>query len=72
MRDIINISLSKELSKEIDNMVKRGKYSTRSEFIRNLIREKIKEEELWRDIQKSEAKFQAGKGRVLRSLKDLR
>lgn len=72
MRDIINISLSKELSREIDHMVKKGKYSTRSELIRDIIREKIEEEELWRDIQKSEAEFRAGKGRVLRSLRDLR
>lgn len=72
MRDIINISLSKELSKEIDNMVKRGKYSTRSEFIRDLIREKIEESELLAELRKSQTEIKQGKGKILRSLKDLR
>jgi len=72
MRDIINISLSKELSKELDKMVKRGKYSTKSEFLRNLIREKLEEEDLWKSVQRSEAEFKAGKGKILKSLADLR
>ena len=72
MRDILNISLSKELSKKVDSFVKKGRYSTKSEFLRDLIREKIEEEEIWIDVQKSEAEFKAGKGKLLRSLKDLR
>lgn len=72
MRSIVNISLSKELSRKVDSMVKKGRYSTKSEFLRDLIRERIEEEELWRSVQKSEAEFRAGKGKLLRSLKDLR
>lgn len=72
MRDILNISLSKELSKKVDSLVKKGRYSTKSEFLRDLIREKIEEEELWVSVQKSQAEFRAGKGKLLRSLKDLR
>lgn len=71
MREILNISLSKELSKKVDSLVKKGKYSTKSEFLRDLIRDRIEEEELWRDIKISEAEFKAGKGKVLRSLADL-
>ena len=72
MREILNISLSKELSKKVNSLVKKGRYSTKSEFLRDLIRAKIEEEELWDDIQKSEEEFRAGKGKLLRSLKDLR
>ena len=51
--------------------MKKGKYATKSEFLRGLIREKIAEEDLYARIQKSEAEFRAGKGKVLRSLADL-
>jgi len=71
MRDIINISLSKELAKELERAVKRGKYSSKSEFVRYLIREKLEEEELWKSVQHSEAEFRAGKGKILKSLADL-
>ncbi len=71
MRSIVNISLSKELSLKLDRMVKKGRYSTKSEFLRELIRQKIEEEELWRSVQKSKAEFRAGKGKILRSLADL-
>jgi len=70
MRSILNISLSKELARKLDSMVKKGRYSTKSEFLRNLIREKIEEEELWISVQKSDAEFKAGKGKLLKSLKD--
>ena len=72
MRDVINISLSKELNRELEVLVKKGKYSTKSEFLREMIRQRIAEEDLLRRIQKSEADFKAGKFKVLKSLKDLR
>ena len=71
MRSIINISLSKELEKELDKAVKKGKYSSKSEFVRYLIREKMEEEDLWRSVQRSEAEFKAGTGKILKSLADL-
>lgn len=72
MRQIVNISLPKALDREIEKIVKKGNYSTKSEFLRELVRERIAEEDLLSRIRKSEAEFRAGKGRVLRSLKDLR
>ena len=72
MRSVINISLSKELALDLEKAVKHGKYSSKSEFLRELIRERMEEEDLWRSVQKSEAEFRAGKGKLLRSLKDLR
>lgn len=72
MRTIINISLPEPLSQLVEEIVKKGRYSTKSEFLRELIRERVEEEDLLGQIKKSEAEFRAGKGKVLRSLKDLR
>lgn len=71
MRSVINISLSKDLAIDLERAVKHGKYSSKSEFLRELIRERMEEEDLLRSIKKSEAEFNAGKGKILRSLKDL-
>ena len=72
MRTVINISLPEPLSQLVEEIVKRGRYSTKSEFLRELIRERVEEEDLLGQIRKSEAEFRAGKGKALRSLKDLR
>jgi len=71
MREIINISLPKELDREIEKIIKKRRYSTKSEFLREIIRERIVEEDLLARIEKSEAEFRMGKGKILRSLKDL-
>lgn len=71
MRNIINISLPKEMTKIVKKEVRSGGYATTSEFFRHLLR-------LWHTRQlatelKAERKlFEQGKGKVLRSLKDLR
>ena len=72
MRDILNISLSKDLLREVDSMVKKGKYSSKSEFVRDLIRERIAEADLLKRLRKSQKEIALGQGKVLRSLKDLR
>lgn len=71
MREVINISLPEELNQEIEKAMRKGRYSTKSEFLREIIRERIAEEDLLDRIKKSEEEFRAGKGRVLRSLKEL-
>jgi len=71
MRKVINISLSIELYKEVEKAVKSGRYSSKSEFFRDLIR-LWQDEQLLNDVRESEKEFAEGRGRVLRSLKDLR
>jgi Arc/MetJ-type ribon-helix-helix transcriptional regulator len=71
MRDVINISLPRELARIAEAEVKSGKFATKSEFFRMLLRlwdERI----LIEGIQKSEKEFATGKGKKLISLKDLR
>ncbi len=72
MRSIVNISLSKELVFDLDKAVKRGKYSSKSEFLRELIRARLEEDDLLRRVKVSQKEIRQGKGKILRSLKDLR
>lgn len=71
MREIVNISLPKELSREIDKLLEKGHYSTKSEFLRELIRERIAEDDLLARIEEGRAEYRAGKAKKLRSLADL-
>ena len=71
MRNIVNISLPKELNNEVEKAVKSGGYASKSEFFRNLIRI-WKEDQLFKELKESQREIAAGKGKVLRSLKDLR
>lgn len=71
MRNIINISLPKALNKVVEQAMRKGKFATKSEFFRNLLR-MWQEEELLVEIRKSEAEIRAGKGIKLRSFRDLR
>lgn len=71
MRKIINISLSDELSREVDKAVKSGNYVTKSEFFRDLLR-LWKEEQLLQELRESQREVTGGKSKKLRSLKDLR
>ncbi len=71
MRQVINISLPPEMAKELKANFKKEGFATVSEFFRHLLR-------LWNtyklaeQIKKDRKEFEAGKGKVLRSLKDLR
>lgn len=71
MRNIINISLPGNLAKAVEEGVKKGNFSTRSEFFRMLLRLWL-EGKLAAELEESRRELQSGKGRLLRSLKDLR
>lgn len=71
MRTIINISLPKELDEVVDKELKKGKFATKSEFFRMLIR-LWEEGKLVADLEESQREFKSGKGKLLRSLADLR
>lgn len=71
MRKVINISLPKELALSVEEMVKKGNYATRSEFFRDLLRMRI-EGKILRELAESKKELADGKGKLLKSLKDLR
>lgn len=71
MRQVINISLPKELNKAVEEIVKNRKYATKSEFFRDLLRSWI-EGKVLRDLAESRRELASGKGKVLKSLKELR
>lgn len=71
MRKIINISLPEALDKKVTEAVKEGNYSTKSEFFRDLLR-LWNEERILSEIKVSQKEISVGRGKALRSLKQLR
>ncbi|XOB41745.1 MAG: ribbon-helix-helix domain-containing protein [Candidatus Nealsonbacteria bacterium] len=71
MREIINISLPKELNKKVEELMKKGRYATKSEFFRDLIRMCI-EGRIVRELAESRKELSSSKGKLLKSLKDLK
>ncbi len=70
MRTTLNISMPTSLKKNVDLAVKEGNYASMSEFFRDAVRA-WHEEQLYQSVLQSEKEFAQGKGKVLRSLKDL-
>jgi Arc/MetJ-type ribon-helix-helix transcriptional regulator len=64
MRKIINISLPPPVAKTVKMAVKKGSYSSTSEFFRELLRNWQKKE-LLNEIKESRAEFVSGKGMKL-------
>jgi Arc/MetJ-type ribon-helix-helix transcriptional regulator len=71
MRNIINISLPNTLTKVVEKEVKVGGYASKSEFFRYLLR-LWKEKELARELNEDRKDFESGRGKILKSLKNLR
>lgn len=71
MRNIINISLPPSMTQVIEKGVKRGHFSSKSEFFRMLVRLWM-EGKLAAELEESRRELRAGKGKLLHSLKDLR
>lgn len=71
MRNIVNISLPEKMVKAVEDSVKREHFSSKSEFFRMLLRLWM-EGKLAEDLEESRKELVGGKGRLLKSLKDLR
>ena len=71
MRNIVTISLPKQLDEQIEKEIKTGKFASKSEFIRCLIR-LWQEEKLAKEIAEAERDIAAGRVKEIKSLKELR
>ena len=71
MRAIMNISLPEPMAILIEQAVASGKYSTKSEFFRSLVRD-WSEKRLAIELNESRDEMKKGKGKLLKSLRDLR
>ena len=71
MRKIVNISLPPELNREVSKAVASGRYATKSEFFRDMLRI-WREEQLIGELRESQRDIAVGKSKTLRSLRDLR
>lgn len=71
MRAVVNISLPVKLNKVVDDVISEGKYATKSEFFRSLLRMWM-EGKLAGELEESRKELNSGKGKLLKSLADLR
>jgi len=71
MRSVINISVTKDIKTRVEHAVKNGGYATKSEFFRELVRD-WHEQQILKELRASQNALKAGKGTVLKTLKDLR
>jgi Arc/MetJ-type ribon-helix-helix transcriptional regulator len=70
MRNIITISVPLSVKKSVDNIMRENKYASVSELFRDAMRS-LEDAMLVKSMMESEMEFAAGKGKRLRSLKDL-
>ena len=71
MRAIVNISLPPDMLAMIKAEMKNKHFASMSEFFRQLVRTHYEDKEALGLIKKSKQELAAGKGKVLRSLRDL-
>lgn len=71
MRNVINISLPPKMTGIVEDSVKKGNFASKSEFFRMLLRLWM-EGKLAQELEESRKELKGGKGKLLRSLKDLR
>ncbi len=70
MRDIINISMPAEMVKDVNMEIKKGKFASKSEFFRHLLR-MWNSQKLAHELKIEQREFKKGNYKILRSLKDL-
>lgn len=70
MRTIVNISLPKQMAHFVEETVSSGRYASKSEFFRSLLRMWM-ENRLVEEVKESRNELKMGKGKLLKSLKDL-
>lgn len=71
MRSIISLSLPAETVKMIKREVKKNKYVSVSEFFRALLRD-YEEDKILYKVNESRREIREGKGKTLKSFKDLK
>jgi Arc/MetJ-type ribon-helix-helix transcriptional regulator len=71
MRTVVNISLPISLQRVVEDAVENGQYASKSEFFRDLLRAWM-EGRLLNSLNKSREEMKSGKGKLLKSLSDLR
>jgi len=71
MRAIVNISLPQQLNDIVETEVATGKFASKSEFFRNLLRNYM-ELKLAKELGESRNELKSGKGKLLKSLSELR
>jgi len=61
--EVVSLKMEKELLDDIDKSLKKNRYSTRTEFIRDAIRRRLTEQEKEEAFRKLEENFGSMKGK---------
>ena len=69
--DIVSMSLPKQLDEQIEKEARTGKFASKSEFVRFLVR-LWQEDKLAKEIDEAEKDIAAGRVKEIESLKELR
>ena len=70
MRDVINISMPTEMVRDVNMEIKKGKFASKSEFFRHLLR-MWNTQKLAQELKREKKEFRKGNYKVLSSLKNL-
>lgn len=71
MRAIVNISVPKKIAEEVKLAAREDGFASVSEYFRYLHREEVRRK-LAEELRAQTRAFKQGKGKILRSLRDLR
>lgn len=71
MRNIVNLSLPQKMAKVVEENVRKGHFSSKSEFFRMLLRLWM-EGKLAEELEESRKELRGGKGKLLKSFKNFR
>lgn len=71
MRSVVNISLPSQLNRVVEKEISKGHFGSKSEFFRNLLRLWL-EGRLAGELEGSRKELKAEKGKLLKSLSELR
>ena len=71
MRQIINISLPESMAEYVNKAVKKGKFASKSEFFRHLIREQSQDDAV-NEVLQSHRQMKNDQKILLRSFKELK
>ena len=71
MRNVVNISLPPQMAEAVEKTIRKGGFSSKSEFFRMLLRLWM-EGKLAEELEESRKELRQGKGKLLRTLRGLR
>lgn len=71
MRNVLNISLPEQMTRQFETAFRRSHHASKSEFFRYIFHTYMREQTAIKDVKKSQAEYRAGKAIRLTKIEDL-